>query len=102
MYSLNGAPFLPWEKNFVLRDSDRGGGVVDIFSLVEKSEQLEIFALGDGIEFVAVTLGTAQSQSQPNGTGCVDSIDDFLVAKLFVIGAAFLVDQCVAVKKPRR
>ncbi len=85
-------------ENLVFLNLDGGPCSVGILRVVEKGEELVVIALGDGIEFVSVTLGATHGESQPDRPRGVDPVDHGLDPELFAVRAAFLVDEGVAVE----
>lgn len=71
---------------------------VGVGALVENSEDLKVLVLGDGVVFVAVTLGAGHGRAHPHGEGRVDAVHHGGDAKLLVAGAAFVLRHRVAVK----
>src|SRR4051812_38727001 len=71
---------------------------IDFVVAVEEREELVIVALRERVVLVVVTLGAAESRSEEDLGGRVDAIDDGLDAELFLVHAAFLVRQRIAVE----
>ena len=85
-------------EDFAAGDGERGAAVVDVAGVVEEGEQLVVLAVLDGVEFVRVALAAADGEAEPDRAGGVDAIDDGFVAELLLVGAAFFVDERVAVE----
>ena len=68
---------------------------------LKNAKKLKVLVLRDRIVLVRMALGTSHRGPHPDGHRRVDAIDDGNVAKLLVVGAAFVVGQRVAMKRRR-
>ena len=57
--------------------------------------------MADRIVLVRMALGTTDRQAEPGGAGGVGAIDGSFDAELLRVGAAFLVERCVAMEAGR-
>ena len=64
--------------------------------VIQKGIELVILLLRDGIEFVIVTLGAGNRQSQPRAAHGIDAIDHRLDPELLRFDAAFHVHHGIA------
>ena len=69
-----------------------------LVAIVEKREDLIVLTLADRIIFVLMAPRATECQTEIDDSGCCHAIGDRIDAKLFLVRAAFLVDQCVAMK----
>ena len=69
--------------------------------VVEEGHQLVVLALAERVVFVIVALAAADGQAEQDRAGRIHAIDDRFDAKLLRVGAAFFVDERVAMKAGR-
>src|SRR5690606_28741472 len=72
---------------------------IRIRGIIKNRKNFKIFFLGDGIVFMCMALCTGHRGSHPYRQRGVDAIDDRRVAELFVVRSAFVVGECVAMKR---
>ncbi len=74
---------------------------VCVSRVIKEREEPEILFLRDRVVLVAVALGAGDRRAHPHGHRRVHPVHDGDVAELLVVGAAFVVRQCVPMKRRR-
>ena len=76
-------------------------GATVFVDTVEEGKEAVVVFVSDGVEFVRMALGTSEGESEPDGAGGVDPVDDVVDAGLLGIATTLAVSHVIPMKAGR-